>query len=231
MPTVLSFDRCQKLWGQSKQNRGKLGSESTFQVNHFRFPMTQKQKTPGVAARGLVAAGAAQASSDTYSACTSSACRPFWPCATLKAGTGGQSAFSAFFHGKINSFRLTAGHFCYGKSNQNHLRRTRAACGGPLRSSPGAARRPNSLRYAALKHGRLFDRSGLRCSARFKARTSKATATATAVATAMLCDHPNKRPRALPPGVLVPMVRRKRRVGLTRPALLRPAGPSGPARP
>ncbi|MDQ3228313.1 MAG: hypothetical protein M3Q13_01065 [Pseudomonadota bacterium] len=47
---------------------------------------------------------------------------------------------------KINSFRLTAGHFCFGKSNQNHRRRTRAACGGALRSSVDAARRPNSLR-------------------------------------------------------------------------------------
>ncbi|MDR6674302.1 hypothetical protein [Xanthomonas sp. 1678] len=62
-----------------------------------------------------------------------------------------------------------ASHFCLGKSNQNRSRPTRAGAIQPHRSPALLATSGTAPKLASLKQGRLFGRSSLRCSARFKA--------------------------------------------------------------
>ena len=66
----------------------------------------------------------------------------------------------------------SAGDFCYGKSHQNHVRRTAAAARYPARLARQAPRRTRAI-HGPRTIGACSP-VGLRCSAAFKARKSKA---------------------------------------------------------
>ncbi len=68
-------------------------------------------------------------------------------------------------------FPPLAGDFCYGKSHQNHLRRTAAAARFPARLARQAPRRTRAIR--GPRTNGACSPVGLRCSAAFKARVSQ----------------------------------------------------------
>ena len=79
-----------------------------------------------------------------------------------------------FFAGGLQEQKLppSADDFCYGKSHQNHMRRTAAAARYPARLARHAPRRTRAIRGPRTIGA--CSPVGLRCSAAFKARKSKA---------------------------------------------------------
>ena len=81
----------------------------------------------------------------------------------------------------------SAGDFCYGKSHQNHLRRTAAAARFPARLAQQALRRTRAI-HGPRTIGACSP-AGLRCSAAFKARQVKIAVFLPVIASRYLRGH------------------------------------------
>jgi hypothetical protein len=143
-------------------------------------------KSNSLAGSSVVSRAARASHFSLLAACCVSSCGSASPPSflrTLEAHAATAQA-KAKAKAKATAFALCASSFCLGKRNQNRWRLTRAGTAAPPRSPALLGQRGTAPKLATLKQGRLYGRTGLRCSARSTAQVSQhPTATATATAT------------------------------------------------